>query len=123
MRYNFPRGGKNNVNVGESVSDTFGFRGKGWTTGRVAHRITHCHHQPIHNATQREEAAIEKWTNQRWVEVLTQATAEKRTLGCVDARSIAYRLVQASFLRLYPPPLLCYHKTDTVCLETSGSQR
>jgi len=70
-------------------AEAFGFRGQVWTTARVAQMIkqqfgvsyhpAHCsrllrqlrysQQKPIQKATQRDEAAIEAWKNQRWDEL------------------------------------------------------
>lgn len=73
----------------EQGAEAFGFRGKVWTTARVAQMIkqqfgvsyhpAHCsrllrqlrysQQKPIQKATQRDEAAIEAWKKQRWDEL------------------------------------------------------
>lgn len=73
----------------EQGAEAFGFRGKVWTTARVAQMIkqqfrvsyhpAHCsrllrqlrysQQKPIQKATQRDEAAIEAWKEQRWDEL------------------------------------------------------
>jgi transposase len=70
-------------------AEAFGFRGKVWTTKRVAQMIeqqfgvkyhrAHCsrllrnlrysRQKPIEKATQRDEAAIQAWKEQRWDEL------------------------------------------------------
>ena len=70
-------------------AEAFGFRGHVWTTERVAQMIkhvfgvsyhpAHCsrllrqikysQQKPIQKATQRDEAAIENWKEQRWEEL------------------------------------------------------
>ena len=70
-------------------AEAFGFRGKVWTTKRVAQMIqqqfgvsyhpAHCsrllrnlrysRQKPIEKATQRDEAAIEVWKEQKWDEL------------------------------------------------------
>src|SRR5437762_4645053 len=76
-------------------AEAFGFRGKVWTTARVAQMIKQqfgvCYHRahcsrilrnlkwsqqkPIEKATQRDEAAIGAWKEQRWEELKNQAKA------------------------------------------------
>jgi transposase len=88
----------------EQGAEAFGFRGKVWTTKRVALMIqqhfgvsyhrAHCsrllrqlrysHQKPIEKATQRDEAAIRAWKEQRWEELKKQAKAEGRTIVFVD---------------------------------------
>jgi transposase len=70
-------------------AEAFGFRGQVWTTERVAQMIlqvfgvryhpAHCsrllramkysQQKPIQKATQRDEAAIQRWREQRWDEL------------------------------------------------------
>ena len=70
-------------------AEAFGFRGQVWTTARVAEMIkqqfgisyhpAHCSRllrackyslqKPIQKATQRDEAAIQRWKEQRWPEL------------------------------------------------------
>jgi transposase len=70
-------------------AEAFGFRGQVWTTERVAQMIlqvfgvryhpAHCsrllraikysQQKPIQKATQRDEAAIQRWKEQRWEEL------------------------------------------------------
>lgn len=70
-------------------AEAFGFRGQVWTTERVAQMLqqefgvsyhpAHCsrllrslkwsQQKPIQKATQRDEAAIEQWKEQRWEEL------------------------------------------------------
>jgi len=70
-------------------AEAFGFRGQVWTTERVAQMIkqefgvsyhpAHCsrllrrlkysQQKPIQKATQRDEAAIQRWKEQRWDEL------------------------------------------------------
>jgi transposase len=70
-------------------AEAFGFRGQVWTTERVAQMIehvfgvsyhpAHCsrllrrlkwsQQKPIQKATQRDEAAIQRWKGQRWDEL------------------------------------------------------
>jgi transposase len=70
-------------------AEAFGFRGQVWTTARVAVMIkqqfgvsyhpAHCsrllrsikysQQTPIQKATQRDEAAIQQWKNERWQEL------------------------------------------------------
>ena len=70
-------------------AEAFGFRGQVWTTERVAEMIkqtfgvsyhpAHCsrllrslkysQQKPIQRATQRDEAAIQQWKEQRWEEL------------------------------------------------------
>jgi transposase len=88
-------------------AEAFGFRGKVWTTKRVAQMIkqqfgvsyhpAHCsrllrnlkwsQQKPIEKATQRDEAAIGAWKEQRWEELKNQAKAEERTMVFVDETS------------------------------------
>jgi transposase len=88
----------------EQGAEAFGFRGKVWTTKRVAQMIqqefgvsyhpAHCsrllrnlkwsQQKPIQKATQRDEAAIRAWKEQRWEELKKQAKAEGRTIVFVD---------------------------------------
>jgi len=85
-------------------AEAFGFRGQVWTTARVAQMIeqqfgvkyhpAHCsrllrqlrysRQKPIEKATQRDEAAIQAWKEQRWEELKKQAKAEGWTIVCVD---------------------------------------
>jgi transposase len=85
-------------------AEAFGFRGQVWTTERVALMIkqhfgvsyhpAHCsrllrnlkwsQQKPIEKATQRDEAAIRAWKEQRWHELKKQAKAEGRTIVFVD---------------------------------------
>src|SRR5436305_6058802 len=85
-------------------AEAFGFRGQVWTTKRVAQMIkqqfgvnyhpAHCsrllgnlkwsQQKPIQKATQRDEAAIRAWKEQRWEELKKQAKAEGRTIVFVD---------------------------------------
>jgi transposase len=85
-------------------AEAFGFRGKVWTTKRVALMIqqqfgvnyhpAHCsrllrnlkwsQQKPIQKATQRDEAAIHAWKELRWEELKKQAKAEGRTIVFVD---------------------------------------
>jgi transposase len=73
----------------EQGAEAFGFRGQVWTTARVAQMIlhvfgisyhpAHCsrllrqlkfsQQKPIQKATQRDEAAIQQWKEQRWEEL------------------------------------------------------
>src|SRR5256714_13425984 len=88
----------------EQGAEAFGFRGKVWTTKRVAQMIqqqfgvsyhpAHCsrllrhlkwsQQKPVQKATQRDEAAIGAWKEQRWEELKKQAKAEGRTIVFVD---------------------------------------
>src|SRR5260370_7969064 len=84
-------------------AEAFGFRGQIWTTARVAQMIeqqfgvkchpAHCsrllrqlrysRQKPRDLATQRDEAAIQAWKEQRWEELKKQAKAEVWTIVCV----------------------------------------
>ncbi len=70
-------------------AEAFGFRGQVWTTARVAqmiqqqfgvsyhpahcsrllHNLRYSQQKPIQKATQRDEAAIQAWKEQRWDEL------------------------------------------------------
>jgi transposase len=85
-------------------AEAFGFRGQVWTTARVARLIeqqfgvkyhrAHCsrllrqlrysRQKPIEKATQRDEAAIQAWKEQRWDELKKKAETEGWTIVCVD---------------------------------------
>jgi transposase len=80
--------------------EAFGFRGEVWTTQRVAevikrhfgvsyhpahcsrilHALKHSVQKPVERATQRDEAAIERWSKERWPEL-------KKKLGRRTERS------------------------------------
>jgi transposase len=84
--------------------EAYGFRGRVWTCARIAKVIEQefgvAYHKghvarlleelrwtpqtPIRRATQRDEAAIERWRSGTWPELLTQAKKERRVLVFVD---------------------------------------
>jgi transposase len=85
-------------------AEAYGFRGHVWTCGRVAQVIEeefavryHKDHvgrllkglgwtpqMPIRRATQRDEAAIQKWRTEVWPELRTRARRERRVLVFED---------------------------------------
>lgn len=84
--------------------EAYGFRGRVWTCARIAKVIEqefgvayHKGHvarlleelrwtpqRPIRRATQRDEAAIERWRSEIWPELMMQARKERRVLVFVD---------------------------------------
>jgi transposase len=85
-------------------AEAHGFRGAVWTTHRVAQllakqfgvsyhpahmsrllkRINYSVQQPIERASQRDEAAIATWKEQRWPQVKKSPSREERTIVFVD---------------------------------------
>jgi transposase len=85
-------------------AEAFGYRGQVWTTRRVAdliHRTFGVRYHPAHisrllravrwsvqkpiqRATQRNEAAIEAWQQERWPALKKRRLAEKRTMVWID---------------------------------------
>ncbi len=84
--------------------EAYGFRGRVWTCARIAKVIEEefgvAYHKghvarllkelhwtpqtPIRRAIQRDEAAIERWRDEVWPELLQQARGERRALVFVD---------------------------------------
>jgi len=101
-------------------AESFGFRGQVWTSKRVAYMIKkvlgvsyhpgHCRRllrtlkysqqKPRKRATQRDEAAIQKWKEQRFDELKRKAEQEKRTIVFID-ESAFYLLPM--LVRTYAP--------------------
>jgi transposase len=122
-------------------AEAYGFRGQVWTTKRVSHLIGlhfgvqyHPAHvsrllravswsvqQPIQRATQRNEAAIKAWREERWPALKKKAVEEKRTIVWID-QSGFYLLPMA--VRTWAPrgqtPILCVKLTRDHLSAISG---
>ena len=101
-------------------AEAYGFRGPVWTCARVARvieeefgvaydkghvsrllkRLQWTPQMPIRRATQRDEAAIARWREQTWPELLAEAQSERRTLVFADEAGF-YLL--PSIVRTYAP--------------------
>jgi transposase len=85
-------------------AEAYGFRGSAWTCGRIGkvieeefgvaydrghvsrllRQLRWTPQLPIRRASQRDEAAIERWRRERWPQLLAEAGIERRTLVFVD---------------------------------------
>lgn len=100
--------------------EAYGFRGSRWTCGRVAKVIEEefgvaydkghvsrllkqlqwTPQMPIRRASQRDEAAIQRWRTETWPRLLAEARQQRRTLVSVDEAGF-YLL--PSVVRTYAP--------------------